>query len=160
MSAVSNEAFRDVLQDSATRAVVATVDERGVPHVEEKQVVHINDEGSIVLPEEGEYSRTNLNLVHSLWFGGKAVLHLLGRQRQFEVVLRPHKVHISGPLFEEYYRRALEQPHNHGLSGVWILHPESITEETAETREKRDNEGRLPLVHLDRIAKTAVASNN
>jgi hypothetical protein len=29
----------------------------------------------------------------------------------------------------------------------------SVTEETDEVRVKRENTGRLPLVHLDRIAK-------
>ena len=62
------------------------------------------------MAEEGEYSRTNLNLVRSLWFDRKAVLHLLGTKRRFEVVLRPYKVHISGPVFESYYRNAVADP--------------------------------------------------
>jgi hypothetical protein len=154
MSTTLSADFRRLLDDPATRAVLATVDEQGVPHLEEKRTVHLDPEGQIVVAEEGEYSRTNLNLVRSLWFNHKAVLHLLGTKRRFEVVLRPYKVHISGPVFESYYRKALKQPDGNGLSGVWILRPEAVTEETTEVRVKRENEGRLPLVHLDRIAKT------
>jgi hypothetical protein len=145
--------FREVLEDSATRALIATVDEQGVPHLEEKRTVQLDAEGQIVVAEEGEYSRTNLNLVRSLWFNRKAVLHLLGAKRRFEVVLRPYKVHISGPVFESYYRKALEKPGSKGLSGVWILRPETVTEETTAVRANRENEGRLPLIHLDQIAK-------
>jgi hypothetical protein len=153
MSTVLTEDFRDVLEDASTRAVIATIDEDGVPHLEEKRSIHLDGEGRILLPEEGEYSRTNLNLVRSLWFDRKAVLHLLGKERQYEVVLKPYKVHISGPLFESHYRKALEQPKPNGLSGVWVFEPEAVSEETAEVRILRDNEGRLPLTHLDRIAK-------
>jgi hypothetical protein len=56
-------------------------------------------------------------------------------------------------VFESYYRQALTQPQSQGLSGVWILKPETVTEETTEVRIHRENEGRLPLTHLDRIAK-------
>ena len=157
MSTTLSEEFRQVLEDAFTRALLATVDEDGVPHLEEKPSIHLDDAGQVLLPEEGEYSRTNLNLVRSLWFDRKAVLHLLGKERQFEVVLKPYKVHISGPLFESYYRQALEQPNSNGLSGVWVLRPETVTEETAEVRNQRDNEGRLPLTHLDRIAKKQAA---
>jgi hypothetical protein len=153
MSATITDDFRDVLNDPATRAVIATVDEQGIPHLEEKQTVHLDAHGHIVVAEEGEYSRTNLNLVRSLWFDRKAVLHLLGAQRRFEVVLRPYKVHISGPVFESYYRNAIAQPNSAGLSGVWILQPETVTEETGDVRAGRENKGRLPLTHLDRIAK-------
>jgi hypothetical protein len=153
MSTVLAEEFREVLEDSSTRAVIATVDETGIPHLEEKHSIELDDEGRILLAEEGEYSRTNLNLVRSLWFDRKAVLHLLGKERQFEVILKPYKVHISGPVFESHYRQALQQPKSNGLSGVWVLEPETVTEETAEVRFLHDNDGRLPLTHLDRIAK-------
>jgi hypothetical protein len=153
MSTIIDADVRQLLDDPATRAVLATVDEDGVPHLEEKRTVHLDAEGQFLVAEEGEYSRTNLNLVRSLWFDRKAVLHLLGTKRRFEVVLRPYKVHISGPVFESYYCQALKEPGGNGLSGVWILRPESVTEETTEVRVNRENEGRLPLVHLDRIAK-------
>jgi hypothetical protein len=153
MSTVSTADLREILEAPGTRALIATVDEEGVPHLEEKLNVHLDSQGQVIVPEEGEYSRTNLNLVRSLWFNRKAVLHLLGTRRRFEVVLRPHKVHISGPVFESYYLKALEKPESNGLSGVWVLRPETVTEETPEVRTKRENEGRLPLIHLDRIAK-------
>jgi len=145
--------IRQVLEDPATRAFIATVDENGTPHLEEKHAVHLDEEGRILIPEEGEYSRTNLNLVRSLWFDRKAVLHLLARNRSYEVVLQPYKVHIAGPLYESYYRQYLEKSKEISLSGVWVLHPETVTEETANIRTERENADRLPLTHLDRIAK-------
>jgi hypothetical protein len=159
MSEVLNEVFRQVLKDPATRAVIATLDEDGVPHIEEKRSIELNANGQVVIPEEGEYSRTNLNLVRSLWFDRKAVLHLIGARRRFEAVLAPYKVHISGPLFESYYRQAIQTSQDHSLSAVWILDLEKVTEETTEVRQQRENEGRLPLVHLDRIAKKQEGGN-
>jgi hypothetical protein len=160
MSTLLNEAFRQVLEDSTARALLVTLDEQGVPHVEEKHSIGIDAEGRILLPEEGEYSLTNLNLVRSLWFDHKAVLYLSDAERRFDVTLRPYKVHISGSLFEAYYHRALEQPNSQGLSGVWVLIPEKVTEETPDVRIRRENENRLPLTHLDRIAKKSEPASN
>jgi hypothetical protein len=145
--------FRDVLEDPATWAAIATLDEVGIPHIEVRQEVHLDEKGRIVLPEDEEHSRTNLNLVRSLWFGRNAVLFLRGMERSYEVVLKPYKVHISGPLFEYYYRQAVARSAEKDFSGVWILQPVAITEETTRVRHERENAGRIPLVHLDRIAK-------
>jgi len=50
------------------------------------------------------------------------------------------------------YRALREQDGDVGLSTVWLIDPVWLTEETLPIRLEREAAGRLPLVHLDRIA--------
>ena len=152
---MSNEFYDDlgqILDEPTTRSFIVTLGKDENPHVEEGFLVQTQGSGQILLPDLGEYSRTNLNLVRSLWFNRKAVLYVLGAQRRFEVLLEPYKVHVSGPLFESYYRQSLKAGDGRIVLAVWILDVVSITEETPHVRDERENLGRIPLVHLDQIA--------
>jgi hypothetical protein len=153
MTTIINKDIQQILSAPTTIKLIATINEQGIPHIEEKSSVFVDNEDRILLIEEEEHSRTNLNLVRTLWFDQRAVLYILGDDRRFEIVLRPYKVHISGPIFESYYRRELAKSPDNELSGVWILIPESVTEESFAGRIQRENSGRIPLTHLDRIAK-------
>jgi hypothetical protein len=133
--------------------IIATSDEEGVPHLEENDSLHVDEDGRLVLLELNEYSRTNRNLVRSIWFDKKVTIHVrAGRNLQFQVVGKPYKALISGPRFEETYRRLRAQSPETGLSTVWLIDPEVVSDENPQARRDRDAKGRQPLVHLDTIA--------
>lgn len=146
-------AFLSALADASALKIVATVDQGGVPHLEENSDVDLDAEGRIVLLEQNEYSRTNRNLVHAIWFDRKLSIYVRAGDHSFELVGKPYKAVVSGALFESHYRALRERDGDVSLSTVWLIEPFSITEESPSIRIWRELEGRLPLVHLDRIAR-------
>jgi hypothetical protein len=154
MTLVAQQAFADACLRPDAIKFIATCDEHGVAHLEENASIHVDVEGRLVLLELNEYSRTNRNLVRSIWFDKKVTLHVRsGRERQFEVVGKPYKALISGPRFEDHYRRLRAEDADAGLSTVWLIEPIEISDENPELRREREARGRLPLVHLDSIAR-------
>jgi len=118
-------------------AFIATVNDNNVPHAARREIIWEGD--TLLLLEELESSRTNSDLVHSLWFRRKASLFTEGKT----ITAAPRVCHITGPVFERFYRR--ERP----IAAVWELVPE---EETAESRARELAEHPL-FLHLDQIAK-------
>jgi len=118
-------------------AYIATVNDSNVPHAAARELVW--EDGALLLLEELEGSRTNSDLVHSLWFGRTVSIFTDGKS----VTASPRVCHIAGPVFERFYRR--EKP----IAAVWELTP--VCEYT-ESREKQLAERPL-LRHLDQIAK-------
>ena len=146
--------FADAFNYPEVVKIIATTDKDGVPHLEENNSIYLDEEGRIVILELNEYSRTNRNLVHSIWFNKKVSIHVrAGEDRQFQVVGKPYKALITGERFETHYKKLLEQNKDAELSAVWLIDPEEFTDENPDVRRKRENQGRLPLIHLDRIAR-------
>lgn len=153
MTDESKNLLADVLSGQQVRKFIITNDARGVPHLEENDSIHLDENGFIVLLETNEYSRTNLNLVRSIWFNHCVSVYLTsGDGTSVEVTGKPYKALVSGAVFEKYYKDILERSDSEALSTVWLIGPESVTNESRKTRKEREAKGRQPLVHLDRIA--------
>lgn len=146
--------FSATLTHPDTLKIIATTDENGVPYQEENASIHLDDEGRLVLLETHEYSRTNRNLVGSIWFGRKLAIHVShGNDDQFQVIGSPYKVLITGPRFEAHYRALRERDADANLAAVWLIDAEAVSDEAPDARREREAAGRLELIHLDRIAK-------
>ena len=103
--------------------------------------------------ELDEYSLTNRNLVRSIWFAKHVTVLVLAGETAVKAVGKPYKAIITGPRFEAHYRALQAENADAELSTVWLIDIEAISDERPATRRERDNAGRLPLTHLDRIAK-------
>jgi len=148
-----NTTLTELIRQPDTLKILATSDEAGTPHIEIKEWADIDGEDHLVLREHGEYSRSNRNLVSSLWFKRSALLHLHAADgRSFALRTRPYKAVIAGPLFEAHYRELRAQSASEGLATVWLFDIEEITDEAPAARRAREEAGRLPLQHLDAIA--------
>ncbi|MDR2053948.1 MAG: hypothetical protein LBP80_11095 [Treponema sp.] len=146
---ILHEEIKILLRDPGTIKILATVNDQGVPHAVRKETVEAGDGESLMLPERFESSRTNSNLVHSLWFGRRAALTLLAEDgRAFEILAAPVQCHITGPLFERYYRRM-----NSLMAALWILRPEEARNETPRFRQAEEEAAHPLFLHPDRIAK-------
>lgn len=126
-----------------------TTDGDGLPHVDANPTLRLTDDGYIELLVVAEYSATQRNLVRAIWFRQRIVIHLQDGDNALRIIGTPAKVLISGPRFEAHYRRLAAQPGFTGLSAVWLIAPEE-TEDVGAA-----DAGRLPLIHLDRIARAA-----
>ncbi|MDR1368421.1 MAG: pyridoxamine 5'-phosphate oxidase family protein [Candidatus Accumulibacter sp.] len=144
----------ELLGDPDTVKVLATVDANGNPHAVVKKSLHIADDGSLHLLEILEASDSGRNLTASLWFDRGVAILLFGKNgRQAQIRGKPVKCHISGRLFLDHYAKIGERLGDVDLSGVWVIEPEEVIDESFETRKARHSAEHPSFIHLDRIAK-------
>ena len=154
MAVKLTEEVLSLLNDPATIKVLATTDPHGEPHAVLKGSLHADSEGNIVNLELLESSKSNSNLVHSLWFNRKVAVTLFASDgTSFEITGTPKRCVISGPLFEKYYRQAQERNKNNDLGAVWLIEPTGIRNETYKVRLAEETVAHPLFLHLDRIAK-------
>lgn len=153
MSIPLDREFARIFNDKAATTVLATTDEDGTPHVVLKGSLHVDEDGKLVLLELSEYSQTNRNLVRAIWFERKVAISVrTADERCFHLTGRPVRAIVAGPVFERHYRQLRERRGDVDLSTVWIIEPDSL-DEKGNPDALKSEEGRIPLIHLDRIAK-------
>lgn len=144
----------DLLADNDTVKVLTTLGADGSPHSVVKQSLQSGADGNLLFLELLESSRTNKNLVRSIWYNRYVAVTLAGRDgRSFQIKGKPLKAHITGPLFLTWYAAVREKLGDVDLAAVWVIEPEEIINETYAVR-KGEEEGKHPyFTHLDRLAK-------
>lgn len=144
----------ELLEDKETVKVLATVDEKGVPHAVIKQSLHLGEDGNLVYLELLESSRTNKNLVRSIWFNRKVSVILKGKDlSSYQIIGNPVKAIITGPIFQKQYTWIREQLGDVDLAAVWIIAPEEIYNQTFSVRKGQEEVAHPNFIHLDRLAK-------
>jgi hypothetical protein len=143
-----------LLRDPATVKVLATTGKDGVPHAVFKGSIHADEAGNLVSLELIESSKSNSNLVHSLWFGRKVSVSIRTQDgTSYEIIGKPERCIISGPVFEKYYRDVRAKLGDVDLGAVWLISPIEIRNETFKIRNQEEAEAHPLFLHLDRIAK-------
>lgn len=154
MAVLISEELRQILRDPDTVKALATVDREGNPHVTYKGSVHINERDEIEFYEMIESSRTNQNLVNSIWFSHTVSVNLLTKdKRSFLIRGIPKRVLIYGKEYENHYLKVRERFGDVDLAGVWQVEPVEVIEESFEKRRKEEEEAHPLLRHLDRLLK-------
>lgn len=148
----------ELLQDSETVKVLATVDEKGFPHAVIKQSFELGEDGNLVYLEFFESSRSNKNLVRGIWHNRKVSVTLKGKgDLSYQIKGRPIKSIIAGPVFNEHYLRVRERLGDVGLAAVWIIEPEEVINESFSARLAEEQAAQVFCGHLDRIAQLSGA---
>ena len=142
----------ELFKDEATVKVLATNDKYGVPHVVCKASMDINEDGNIQYLEFIESSQTNMNMVNSIWFKRKVAINIKTQDgRSYQIKGTPIRTHISGAIFEKYYRIVRQKFDDGDLAAVWIIEPEEVINESFEYRKKEEETKHPLLKHLDRL---------
>ncbi|MGP6159848.1 MAG: hypothetical protein ACLPYS_20515 [Vulcanimicrobiaceae bacterium] len=90
--------------------------------------------------------------MQAIWFDAFVSIALIGRGgRRVEIVGRPVKNHVSGPLFLEYHRRLREAS---DLAGVWVVVPEQVVDQDPSARRAVESARHPTFIHLDRLARS------
>ena len=144
-----------LLNDPETFKALATVDESGIPNVVVDQSIYVAEDGNIHYLELLETSRTNHNLVGSIWFDRTVSIVVKGSEKQsFQIKGKPVEVHITGTLFQKHYVEIRQRLGDVDLTGVWVIEPLEVIDENFWSR-KEEEEAKRPIFrHLDRLAKT------
>lgn len=141
-----------LLQDSNTVKVLTTVDGDGVPHTVFKGSLRADESGNLQVLELIESSRTNRNLVRSIWYNRPVSVLLKGKDsRCFQIKGVPIKAHVSGPVFQKNYVAIRERLGDVDLAGVWIIRPDEVIDETPKVRRTEEEAAHPVFVHLDRL---------
>jgi len=144
----------DIISDSESIKVLATVDEEGNSHAAFKDSLTVLDDGNLAFGEEFEGSQTNVNMVRSIWFDKNVELTVRNRIGTiFQIKGKPYRYAHSGPLFKKFYMAEREKRGaDSELAGVWIIRPEEVKNETYEVRKKEEDEKHPFFRHFDRAS--------
>lgn len=144
----------DIIEDRESAKVLATVDEKGAPHVVVKQSLHVGTDGNLHYLELLESSRTNKNLVRSIWFDRPVAISVHGKNgRSFQIKGKPVRTHITGPVFQKHYEEIRQRLGDVDLAAVWVIEPHEVVDETFWTRHAQEEAAHPFFRHLDRLAK-------
>jgi hypothetical protein len=151
MSKLSKE-VADLINDHESIKILATTDEKGVPHTAFKRCLTVLEDGNLAFAEVFEGSQTNINLVRSLWFDKEVELTIRGKNGAiFQIRGKPYKYIYTGPLFKKFYLAARKKwGQDSELAGVWVIIPEEVRDETYEVRKKVEDELHPFFKHFDR----------
>jgi hypothetical protein len=142
-----------LLDDPATVATIATLDENGAPHSVPSPFLRPDGRGRLVHLELLETSTTHRNLLRSIWFERPVSVTLTNRDNRVVVITgRPYKAHVSGPLFSGWYQEVRDRLGDADLAAVWLIEPQQIRDETYLTRKAREEALHPFHLHLDRLA--------
>lgn len=144
----------NLFQDAATVKVLATVDQRGIPHVVVKQTLQVDGAGNLVYLELLESSQTNKNLLRSLWFNRPVAVTIKGGDNQsYQITGQPVKALVAGPVFQEHYVNIRKKLGDVDLATVWLIQPEAVRNQTFSVRQAQEQQAHPNFIHLDQLAK-------
>lgn len=138
----------------STLKILATVDDRGVPHVVSKQSLHIGPDGRIHYLEQLETSHSNRNLVRAIWFDRTVAIGLVAPDGQnWQIKGKPVKAHITGPLFLKHYRMLQDKDPDADLAAVWVIEPTEAIDQSLTRRRQEERRRHPHFIHLDRLIR-------
>jgi hypothetical protein len=151
--------LKEIIEDPASIKVIASVDLEGRPHVVAKGSISIADTGQIQYLEFFENSRTNKNLLASLWYNKPVAINVISQdKRSFQIKGRAVQSIIAGRGFEKYYIQAQARDPENDLSSIYLIDIDEVIEETYRVRRKEERERNPLYIHLDRLVKKAEGS--
>lgn len=154
MNTVITEEIKKLIEDKESVKVLATVGKEGNPHVVVKGSIFVNEDGNLEYLELLEGSKTNKNLLYSLWFEKDVEVNVITRDgRSLLIAGRPVKNIFTGHEYQEKYEEAQKRDPENDLSSLWIIEPYKIVDETYQVRRTEEAEIHPIYAHLDRLAK-------
>lgn len=134
--------------------VLATAGPDGEPHAVLAPTLELDERGRILYLEPLESSRTQRDLVASIWFERPVVIVVADRDgATWRIRGRVRKAHVAGPVFRERYERRRADDAGADLAAVWEIEPQGISDESPATLRRRQDAERPFFKHLDAIAR-------
>lgn len=151
-----SEKIKSYILDKDSVKVLATVDKHGNPHVVAKGSLTVDEEGRLLYLELLESSRTNKNMIYSLWFEKRIAVNIITSQRKSILIKgRPVKTLIAGEVFEKYYAFVQQRDSENDLAAVYYIDVEEVIDESYPVRRAEETAKHPLYIHLDRLANTA-----
>lgn len=147
------EKIEGLLKEDQADITVIAAGKNGLPWIQKVWKSGIDEKGRIEIYELLESSQIQKNLVYSIWFQKKVLLHIsLKDGRSFVIVTKPYQALIAGAEFEQKYEECLREfGEDTNLSTVWKLDAQELVEETYAEAKKREREEHPYLMHMDHL---------
>lgn len=153
MSFKWDEQAAALFKDPDTLKILAVNDRSGQPHIIVDHTITIDQDGNILYLEFLETSLRNAALTNSLWFQHPVAVHVEKDKDAYTIQGIPIRSIVSGPLFEEYYRAALAKEETADLSTVWVIAPQTLSNEAFSYQKEKEKKEHPLVMHLDHLAK-------
>jgi hypothetical protein len=138
-----------------TVKVLSTVDETDTPSARVDPLLALDPDGNVLYLERFESSRTNRNLVRSIWFNRPVAVTLSSHDgRSYEIRGLAVRSHVSGPVFQDHYAALRRQLGDVDLAAAWIIEPLEVSDESHAARQRHEEKKHPSFVHLDRLVRT------
>jgi hypothetical protein len=152
-----SEEVKNYIFDKDSVKVLATVDKFGNPHVVAKGSLTVDENGRLLYLELLESSRTNKNMIYSLWFEKKIAINIITPQRKSVLIRgKPVKTLIAGSVFEKYYAFVQQRDAENDLAAVYYIDVEEVIDESYPVRRAEENAKHPLYIHLDRLANNPI----
>ena len=135
--------------------VLATTGPDGAPHAVLGPSLEVDEAGRLLYLEPLEASRTQRDLVATIWFDRPVAFsgaHRAGTT--WRIRGRVRKAHVAGPVFRDRYERLRAERPGADLAAVWEIEPQEVSDESYATLFARQSAERPFFKHLDQLART------
>jgi len=150
---VSQE-LRDLINNAQAVKVLVVLSETGIPLAELKESVFFNEDANIEYLELLEGSQSYKNFTRSLWYDKKVSFLISGENGlSFQIIGKPIKILVSGPLYEKKYIGLREELGDVDLAAVCITEIEEIIDNSFNKKFEEQEKLKPIFKHLDRLAK-------
>jgi predicted pyridoxine 5'-phosphate oxidase superfamily flavin-nucleotide-binding protein len=154
MATTLSKEIRELFADAQSVKVLATLDESGFPHAVAAGSLQVGEDGNLHYLELLESSRTNKNLVRSIWYDQRVAIAIQGAGGQsYQIKGLPVKTHITGALFQQHYAQVRQRLGDVDLAAVWIIEPLEVINENLVLRRAEAEQAHPVFSHLDRLAR-------
>jgi hypothetical protein len=127
--------IKNIIRSKDTVKVVSAVGKDGNPHTVFKGSLDVNEDGNLYFLEVMDTSQISKNLTYSIWFHKKVSVNILSADgRSYQIKEYIHKDIIAGSYFEEQYKKLRQRNEKADLTGIWVIEPDEIREETFSLR--------------------------
>lgn len=130
--------LKGLLEDHESIKVLTTTDKEGVPHTVFKGSFTSLDDDYLAYVELFEGSQTQKNMLHDLWFKKPVAIAVRKGNTAYQIKGVPYRLVIEGPVRDKFFQEIWQRMPELNPSGVWLIKPVDITDESFETQLKQD----------------------
>jgi len=145
------DALSQALQSTDAVAALTTIAADGVPTTVIGAEFFLTESGSLLYREFFESSRSNRDLLHSLWFDRIVSFAVSVGDTRLHGYGVPTHTHVAGPLFQEHYRIVTDRDQRTDLAAVWEIRVDSLEDVSPQLLRSKEDTQRPFFRHLDRL---------
>ena len=144
-------ALSQILQSADAVAALTTIAADGVPTTVIDAEFSVTEKGTLLYREFFEGSRSNRDLLHSLWFNRVVSFAVSDGDTRLHGYGVPTHSHVAGPLFQEHYRATNERDNSADLAAVWEIRIDDLEDVSPQLLRNKQDTQRPFFRHLDRL---------
>ena len=134
----------ECLNDPETIKTLSTTDESGNPETVFEDTLKALDDQSLAYLEMVETSNTYKNMLRNYWQKKQVSITVYNKNRgiSYQIKGEPYRWVMDEPLWDQFLYEAWKKVPDADPSGVWIIRPKEIIDESYEAKRQSETERR------------------